>query len=519
MVSDTNNKQNAVRDAHSSSEQIKPTDGGDTYAVIDLGSNSFHMLIAKSVAGSIHTIGRVKRKVRLASGLDDDNILSQEAMARGWECLSLFAERLQDIKATQIRIVATATLRLAKNADEFVQTAERILGHPINIISGEQEAKTIYQGVAQTSACQGKQLVIDIGGASTEAVIGERIDAITYHSLNMGCVTYLERYFPQGVISSANFDNAIKAAKAEIATVKKQLLSTGWQFASGASGTVQAIQEILIAQKQSEVLTLSQLQAIKQQTCQFKDVDSLTLVGLSEERRLVFVSGLAILIALFESLNIKAMGLAGGALREGVLYSMLPELQNDDIRARTVAQFIARYHLDEAQAGRVAKTAQQLYLDVANKWQWQYPSLQGVLTAAAKLHEIGLLVDYKHYQNHTGYIVKNSDMPGFSQIEHKLVGVLCQFHRAEIDKDVLAALDAYQSETARLIVLLRLSVILSMRRKDDVLCDYQIKVTQNTVSLIMDKAWLDDHPLMAAELQTEQKHFATIGYQLTIATN
>ncbi|MGB0924034.1 MAG: guanosine-5'-triphosphate,3'-diphosphate pyrophosphatase, partial [Pseudoalteromonas shioyasakiensis] len=241
----------------------KNIDNNNVFAVIDLGSNSFHMLIAKHIAGGVHTIGRVKRKVRLAAGLDENNTLSSDAMQRGWECLALFAERLQDIPKQNISIVATATLRLATNAQEFKTQAEKILNHKINIISGELEARTIYKGVAHTSACQGKQLVIDIGGASTEVVIGKGFEALLYKSLDMGCVTYLERYFQNGLLSESNFDNAISAAHKVIAPIKSQYIETGWELAIGASGTVQAIQEILAATGQTDLLSLEKLQHIK----------------------------------------------------------------------------------------------------------------------------------------------------------------------------------------------------------------------------------------------------------------
>ncbi|MGB1976279.1 MAG: guanosine-5'-triphosphate,3'-diphosphate pyrophosphatase, partial [Pseudoalteromonas tetraodonis] len=346
--------------------QLKPQK--NVYAVIDLGSNSFHMLIAKSVAGGLQTIGRVKRKVRLAAGLDDNNLLSLEAMQRGWECLALFAERLQDIPKKNITIVATATLRLATNADDFKLRAEKILGHKVNVISGELEARTIYKGVAHTSSCAGKQLVIDIGGASTEVVIGQGFEARHYKSLNIGCVTYLERYFKDCQLNEANFNTAIKAARAVIDEIAPEYKTAGWQLASGASGTVQAIQEIMVAQNLNEMLTLEKLYTIKQQSIAYETIAELDLPGLSEERRLVFVSGLAILIALFESLEIEQMGLAGGALREGVLYSMLPELHNTDIRQRTIDGFMNRYHVDQKQASRVSSLAVLLANEVSHYW-------------------------------------------------------------------------------------------------------------------------------------------------------
>ena len=247
------------------------------FAVIDLGSNSFHMLIAKNVAGDLQTIGRVKRKVRLAAGLDENNMLSLEAMQRGWECLSLFAERLQDIPAANKTIVATATLRLASNAKQFIEKAELILNHKVNVISGEEEAKTIYKGVAHTSSTTGKQLVIDIGGASTEVVIGDRFTPLLYKSLNMGCVTFLEKYFQGGLLTHDNFSAATAAAHKIVAPIVEEYKKVGWLSVSGASGTVQAIQEIMIAQRQDDALTLDKLNAIKHQAVLYKTIDNLEL--------------------------------------------------------------------------------------------------------------------------------------------------------------------------------------------------------------------------------------------------
>ncbi|MBS3799350.1 guanosine-5'-triphosphate,3'-diphosphate diphosphatase [Pseudoalteromonas sp. BDTF-M6] len=488
----------------------------DLYAVIDLGSNSFHMLIAKTVAGSLQTIGRVKRKVRLAAGLDGSMQLSQEAMERGWECLALFAERLQDIPAAQVRIVATATLRLATNADEFRHRAEQILGHPINVISGEEEAKTIYQGVAHTSACSGKQLVIDIGGASTEIVIGEGQQAIHYTSLHMGCVTYLEHYFKDGLLSDSNYDNAIKAAKQTLQPIIALYKATGWDYAAGASGTVQAIQEIMIAQRQDETLTLDKLLDIRQLTTRYASIDQLQLPGLSEERRLVFVSGLAILIAIFESLQVSAMGLAGGALREGVLYSMVPQLQRQDIRQRTIDSFITRYHVDRGQGERVACIAKLLLAQLSKPWQLSEAD-HGLLTAAAMLHEVGLLIEYKQYPKHGAYIIRNTDMPGFTKQQHNLVAKLVRFHKGDVLAGDFESLGAHENLAAQLVRLLRVAVILSMRRKNDVLPELVIKEHDNALTLYIDKQWLDAHPLMFSELQQESLYQRKAGWKLTIS--
>lgn len=490
----------------------KNIDNNNVFAVIDLGSNSFHMLIAKHIAGGVHTIGRVKRKVRLAAGLDENNMLSSDAMQRGWECLALFAERLQDIPKQNISIVATATLRLATNAQEFKAQAEKILNHKINIISGELEARTIYKGVAHTSACQGKQLVIDIGGASTEVVIGKGFEALLYKSLNMGCVTYLERYFQNGSLSEKNFERAIAAAYHVIAPIKPQYVDTGWEIAIGASGTVQAIQEILAATGQTDLLSLEKLQHIKAEAIKHKNVSTLSLPGLSEERRLVFASGLAILIALFEALNIQQMGLAGGALREGVLYSMISDLHHSNIRERTLESFALRFHTDKEQAKRVSDVALSIAEQLCDAWQLDLHQANVLLCATAHLHEIGLLIDYKQYHQHSAYILSNTDMPGYSTTEKQLIVSLLKGHRADLNDALFSHLGVNKVLTEKLVRIIRLAVILSMRRKDDVLPSFEVKADKNRLNISFSENWLAQHPLMKSELEQESVYQSKLNW-------
>ncbi|NOU52965.1 guanosine-5'-triphosphate,3'-diphosphate diphosphatase [Pseudoalteromonas sp. JBTF-M23] len=496
---------------------VQKTPQSDVFAVIDLGSNSFHMLIARHVAGGVHTIGRVKRKVRLAAGLDKHSILSIEAMQRGWECLALFAERLQDIPKQNISIVATATLRLAKNADEFKTRAELILQNKINVISGELEAKTIYKGVAHTSACQGRQLVIDIGGASTEVVIGKGFDALLYNSLNMGCVTYLEQFFSDGNLSKENFANAIQAAESVIKPIQKDFITMGWELAIGASGTVQAIQEILSANGQSDMLTLDKLNEIQIQAIACKTIKQLNLPGLSEERRLVFVSGLAILVALFKSLQIQQMGLAGGALREGVLYSMIPELHNSDICKRTLNSFMDRYHVDKQQASYVAELSLSLVKQLSQSWQLDISQAQKILEAVACVHEIGLIVDYKLYHKHSAYILTHTGMPGYSKAEKQIIVALTASHRADLEIKLFKSLCAEELYAQRLTRIMRLAVILSMRRQDDVVPPVLIWVDKDDVlTLSFESDWLMKHPLMQSELEQEAQYQSRVGWNIQI---
>lgn len=490
----------------------------DIYAVIDLGSNSFHMLMVKVVGGSVQVIGRVKRKVRLAAGLNDNLVLSHKAMKRGWECLALFAERLQDIPAENIRIVGTATLRLAQNVKVFLQEAEQILGHKVQVISGEEEARIIYLGVAHTSNSDSNRLVIDIGGASTEIVIGRGFSSTLLSSLNMGCVTFLERYFSDQQLNVANFRAAIEAAEIEIQKIRQSYIAEGWQIAVGASGTVQAMQEILVAQGKDEVIVLQRLEDIMQQAIACGSLEQLNICGLAQERKQVFPAGLAILIALFRQLQISGMTVSGGALREGVLYSMLPQLQDTHVRSRTVNSLMVRYSIDQKHAERVAEMAVELAEQLQGSWELQHFEGLSMLRCSALLHELGLLIEYKNHHHHGAYIINHSDLPGFTRAQQQLVMALVYNHRADIAREVIAR----QTMTSVLLTvhltrILRLAVVLSMRRRHEALPQVSISVkAAEQLVLTMPAGWLEQHPLMRAELEQEVQYQQQAGWPLLI---
>ncbi|WP_083216214.1 guanosine-5'-triphosphate,3'-diphosphate diphosphatase [Alishewanella sp. HH-ZS] len=494
-----------------------PSPHSDIYAVIDLGSNSFHMLMVKVVGGSVQVIGRVKRKVRLAAGLNDSLVLSHKAMKRGWECLALFAERLQDIPSQNIRIVGTATLRLARNVSSFLTEAEAILGQKVEVISGEDEARIIYLGVAHTSNSDSSRLVIDIGGASTEVVIGQGFSPKQLASLNMGCVTYLERYFSDQQLSEENFLAAIAAAEQQIQPIVSEFRQAGWQLAVGASGTVQAVQEMLVAQGKDEVITLQKLDDILQQVMACGQLQQLNLVGLAQERKQVFPSGLAILIALFRQLDIQGMTLSGGALREGVLYSMLPQLQDANVRHRTVNSLMIRYFIDQQHAQRVAEMALELAAQLQSRWDLQKFEGLSMLRCSALLHELGLLIEYKNHHHHGAYIISHSDLPGFTRAQQQLLMALVHNHRAEIMPEVLARQTMTSVVLAvRLTRILRLAVILSMRRRHEALPQVTINAKAESLELVLPNGWLEQHPLMRAELEQEIQYQQQAGWQLSI---
>lgn len=485
------------------------------YAAIDLGSNSFHMLIVRPIDGQVQTMAKIKRKVRLANGLDKQNNLSHDAMERGWDCLRLFAERLQDIPAQNIQIVGTAALRSAVNSDAFLAKANQILGHPIQIISGEQEAATIYKGVAHTSGGLGRRLVVDIGGASTELIIGEGFEPNALVSLPMGCVTWLDNYFNDRELSQYNFDQAINAAKEVLEPILKRYFSIGWQLCVGASGTVQALQEIMLAQGMDEEITLAKLKRLQKQAMAASHLEELEIEGLTLERALVFPSGLSILIAIFESLDVQSMTLAGGALREGLAYGMIDAMQHTDIRQRTIDSLQARYQLDVDYA-KQAEHACQLLLEQCGGQEWiGEPQAQWLLSSAALLHEIGLSIDYKKGGEHGAYLLSHIDLPGFTRAQRHLLAELIRRYREQLTS--MPEQHAVSGKSSkRLLRLLRIAVILTHRRSPKHQPKFDLSANDESLTLTLDKTWLNQNPLTWAELEIEANRQTDIGWPLTL---
>ena len=486
------------------------------YAVIDLGSNSFHMLITRQLADSVQIVDKVKRKVRLASGLDKNNNLSAKSIARGLECMRFFAERLQDFPKQNIRIVATATLRLANNRDTFLQQANQILGHNITLLSGEEEAKTIYKGVAYTSNILGNKLVFDIGGASTEIIIGENIDPIKAVSLDIGCVTFNQAFFATGELTQAAFRQAIEHAKTQITPVVKDYQDIEHQVVLGGSGTMQALAEMLMYAKQPTLIDYDFLIQTKQQLIDCKSFDNIALDGLVGERIPVFASGLCILIALFESFQVDRLHLSSGALREGLLYDMLPTAKNVDIAALTINSMMSKYHVEQDHGARVLYLAKQLFDAYAptNAQLGQQDAF--ILSAACQLHEIGLLIEYKQHQHHGAYIIQHSQMLGFNQSEKQTLAMLVQQQKDSIKKGVLDNQLLPKTRCLAMLMILRVAIILASRRQQDQLPILKVSGENKMLVLTFDADWLSAHPLIKDELSQEAKELAKFDITLTI---
>jgi exopolyphosphatase/guanosine-5'-triphosphate,3'-diphosphate pyrophosphatase len=491
------------------------------YAVIDLGSNSFHMLITRQLANSVQVVNKVKRKVRLASGLNSQNLLSQTAIARGLECLSFFAERLQDIPQENVRIVATAALRLATNRDEFLSKANEILGQKISLLTGKQEAENIFLGVAHTSCGAKKRFVIDIGGASTELILGDGFVTQHVESLNIGCVTFNHHYFSDGKLTTGNFSRAISAAKEVIKPFVEHYKNTGWKIVLSGSGTMQALTEIQNFTHQNSGIDFTFLQQFQQTLINCKTINTINIQGLTSERSPVIASGLAILMAIFESFSIGKIQLSSGALREGLLYSMLPEIMNTTIRQSTINSLTEKFHIDSPHAKRVKKQATSLFYIHKKSWPLDENNGLAILCAACELHEVGLLLEFKQHQRHGSYILQHVDLPGFDQAERQLLVALVFLYKGDIDLQLLNNQNALSFEEASyLLVILRLAIILCRRRKDDALPEYKTTIIKNNgndiINLCLPKTWLAQHPLIADELMQENSHLTQMNFSLNI---
>ncbi|MEB5974471.1 exopolyphosphatase [Pantoea dispersa] len=499
----------------------KSTPKPQEFAAIDLGSNSFHMVIARVVDGAMQVLGRLKQRVHLADGLDAQNRLSEEAMERGLSCLALFAERLQGFSAANVTIVGTHTLRIASNAEEFLQRAAEVIPYPIEVISGNEEARLIFMGVEHTQPEKGRKLVIDIGGGSTELVIGEDFEPQLVESRRMGCVSFANLYFPKGEISQDNFRRARLAAAQKLETLAWQYRLQGWQYALGASGSIKAACEVLLAMGEKEKrVTPENLDMLVSEVLKHKSFAALSLPGLSDERKAVFVPGLAILCGVFDALAIRELRLSDGALREGVLYEMEGRFRHQDIRSRTAQSLANHYAIDSDQARRVLETTELLY----SQWLEQNPKLANPqLTAlvkwAALLHEVGLTINHSGMQRHSAYILQNSNMPGFNQDQQMLLATLVRFHRKAVKQDEMPRFTLFKKKQfLPMIFLLRLGTLLNNQRQATTRPD-ALKLTTDDGhwTLTFPAGFLSQNTLVQLDLEREQAYWNDVtGWKLML---
>lgn len=491
-----------------------------TVAAVDLGSNSFHMIVARLEAtGTLSVIDRLREPVRLGGGLKNNGKLSRKAQDRALECLEKFGQRVRNLPQGDVRIVGTNTLRVATNAAEFTREAQQLLGHPIEIVSGREEARLIYLGVAHGRAIRdGRRLVVDIGGGSTELIIGEGKESLLRESMYTGCVNSSRQYFPAGTITGKRMTDAITNAELKFYPIARDFRSGNgnWDEAVGSSGTIRAIRNIAQAEGWCDAgITLDALHRMRRKLVRQGHVSKLKLASLKENRAPVLPGGLAVLIAVFETLGIEQMRVSDHALREGLLYDLVGRIQHTDAREATVRSVLGRWNLDARHAENVMRTVKVLFEQVEMNW-----NLTGenklLLKWAAQLHEIGLQITHGSYHKRGAYILTHADLPGFSRTEQSLLATLVLNHRQKIRTGSFESLVARaQKPGLRLCVLLRLAVLLHRGRTDEQVPDLSIRADKSGITLRLPANWLEQHPLTHADLKKERQFLKAAGFSLS----
>ena len=488
-------------------------------AAIDMGSNSFHLAIARVDHGEVKKVASMSEKVQLAAGLDENKNLTEAAQQRGLACLARFVGRLSSVQAKRMRIVATNALRQAKNGHEFIQKAAEILPKPIEIIAGREEARLIYLGVSHTMANSGRRLVIDIGGGSTELIIGEEFEPIHTESLQMGCVAFTKAYFSDGEINQKNFDKAVVAARKELSGIANTYKTAGWDTVVGSSGTIKACRQIIVNMGWSDAqenLTREGLEKLKEKLLKFKHISEVDFDGLKEDRRAVLPAGGAILYAVFDVLELNKLVYSDGALREGVMYDLLGRFQHEDIRDRSVQALMGRYNADPKQAERVVKTAQHLFDGVAKTLNLNSED-SDLLRRSAYLHEIGLAISHAGYHRHGAYLLQHSDIAGFSQIDQNHLSHLVAHHRRKLRSDSrVDVMKVGGSKLVYLSLLLRLAVLLNHSRSDEMLPAIELSVDNEQQWQLSVSGDAKQWPLLVADLHDEQVQFKHWDIELNI---
>lgn len=488
-------------------------------AAVDLGSNSFHMVISRLRDDHFQVVDKLREMVQLRAGMDERGRLSKAAQERAIACLERFGERIKDLPKDSVRVVGTNTLRVAKNSDSFLKKAKKALGHSIEIVPGEEEARLIYLGVAHALSFDNtRRLVIDIGGGSTEFIIGESFVGLERESLEMGCVSFSQRFFPDGKLSSARMKAAILAAGTRLRAIQKNYRDIGWSEVVGASGTIRCVTHIVKEQGWASdgTITADSLDKLITFLIEAEDSASLSLAGLSAERKSVLPGGIAVLKAAFNQLKIDKMVVSDGALREGLLYDLLGRIRHDDERERTVLAMARRYHVDEAQADRLIMMLDQLFGQLAKVWSLE-DRHRHQLYWAARLHEIGLSIAHDQYHKHSYYLLAHSNLPGFSREEQHALAIMVRGQRRSFPKKYIKTLPAdSQLLTQRLTILLRLAMVFNRGRSVDGDTPLTLAVTSKKLQLSLPKGWLAEHPLTEADLLQEMHYLQDADIQLAL---
>ena len=488
-------------------------------AAIDIGSNSFHLAIARLDHGEVRKVVSLSEKVQLAAGLNEQNILSAAAERRGLDCLSRFVARLDSVPADRIRIVATNALRQAKNADDFIQRANEILPKPIEIIAGREEARLIHLGVSHTNASSDKRLVIDIGGGSTEFIIGKGFEPLLTESLQMGCVAFTKKFFADGTITEKAFNAAIAAARKEVLAINGQYQKTGWNSVIGSSGTIKAVRNVLVSKgwsDEQERITYKGVKKLEKLLISLGDVKDIELEGVKEHRKAVFPAGVAVLRATMKVLGISTIAYSDGALREGVMYDMLGRFASEDVRDRSVLALIKRYSVDKKQARQVVRTSRHLFKQVKDALHLTNDD-GDLLRRASYLHEIGLAISHSNYHKHSAYLLENSDIPGFSQVDQKRMAQLVLSHRRKLKADMLEHTCLIGGDQLiYLCLLLRLAVLAHHSRSEYDLPSMELLITEPNCWQITVSTDKKHYAFLYSDLYADIEQFAKWGIKLSV---
>ncbi len=491
---------------------------GSLYAAIDLGSNSFHMLVTRSEHGELRVIDRIKDMVRLAGGIDDRGRIDSETHRRALATLARFGQRIAAIPDDQIRAVGTQAFRQLDNPAAFLVVAETALGCPIEIISGREEARLVYLGVSQGMTRSDQRLVIDIGGGSTEIVVGESVDPKLAESIPFGCVSMTRESFPDGKLDRKRWQRAVEAVQHELLEQGHEFRRLGWQQAVGSSGTIRALEAMATARRgeASGRITLAELESLRDAMLDQERIDALNIDGLSDRRRPVIVGGAVILEAAMKSLKLESLEVSTYALREGVLHDLLGRQSRQDPRARTVTAMASRHQCDPLQATRVRDWAMRAANQVAEPWSLTAKHIE-LLDWACQLHELGLAIAHDQHHIHGAYVVENADMAGFSRQEQQFLAALIATQRHKLEQSVIDRQPSrLHTPLRRLIALIRLAVAICRSRNDRDVADFALDTGGDTITLRLPCDWLEAHPLTARGLQFQQKQLSRIDLTLHI---
>lgn len=488
-------------------------------AAVDLGSNSFHMVVARDQHGQLKIIDRIREMVRLGAGLDASGRISEEAQDRAIECLRRFGQRMQEMHAHSVRVVGTNTFRRARNSGEFIQRAEKALGHPIQVISGVEEARLVYHGTTHSiTGPQGKWLVIDIGGGSTEVIVGEQHEPILMESVQMGCVGMSQRFFEQGLLEKKRFKKALVEAKLQLQPIIASVKKLGWNYVVGTAGTIRTVDQLMRELEFSDrCITGEGIQALIAELKASGHIDNVQFTSLAPERKPVFAGGLVVLKAIFEELGIEEMRASEGGLREGLLFDLAGRIHHQDTRDRTVFSLMRRYHVDFKHASRIKSTALHILDRMSSVLDIDRDLAYPFLIWAADLHEIGMDISHSRYHRHGAYVLGCGDLLGFSWNEQSLLACLVGNHRRKINMELVNQLPLHWQEHAvYMIVILRFAVLLNRDRIPKKIPPVRITRHAQHIKIALSQKWLKRHPLTVAELGQEENYLKALGIDVKI---